>query len=126
MSNQIFLGNHILAEYHVCNAKLLNDSDFLEKTLLESAKKAGANVISSHFHAFSPVGITGIVLIAESHFSIHTWPEHQYAAVDFFTCSPKMNFQIAYDWLANALESEKHFFKSILRGQISNYTGKTD
>jgi S-adenosylmethionine decarboxylase proenzyme len=78
------LGRHIIADFF--GSENLNDQAYIKKTLFEAAKAAKATVLGSKFHRFSPQGVTGYLLLAESHISIHTWPEHGYAAVDVFTC----------------------------------------
>ena len=80
------LGTHILLELSQCPGELLLEKEQLCQTLVESAKKAGAQVKKTVFHHFSPHGLSGVVLIAESHITVHTWPEHEYAAIDIFTC----------------------------------------
>jgi S-adenosylmethionine decarboxylase proenzyme len=79
-------GTHLLVECRDCNREALNDALALEKALRAAARAIGATVLSATFHAFFPHGVTGVLLLAESHLSIHTWPEHGYAAVDLFTC----------------------------------------
>lgn len=111
------LGKHVLAEFYDCEADFLNDADFLKALLNEAAHISGATILGSHFHSFSPVGASGVVIIMESHFSIHTWPEYQYAAVDFFTCSPDMKYDLAYKLIAKALKSDKHTFQIHNRGE---------
>lgn len=111
------LGLHMLAEYYQCNSDLINNLEYLEEHLLESARIAGATIVTSSFHPFSPVGISGIVVVKESHFAIHTWPEYDYAAVDFFTCSDRLSFQKAYDYLTQKLQSQKHSYKVVKRGE---------
>jgi len=83
---QYALGRHIILELYNCNASLLEKPTHSEQFLLEAAQKMGATVVSNDFHAFSPYGVSGVVIIKESHLTIHTWPEHQYAAIDIFTC----------------------------------------
>jgi S-adenosylmethionine decarboxylase len=81
------VGNHILADLYGVDAATLRDSDALEHLLCRAAREAGARVLSSHFHSFGAGGgITGVVLLAESHISIHTWPEGKLAAADIFMC----------------------------------------
>jgi S-adenosylmethionine decarboxylase len=81
------VGNHIFADLHGIDAATLRDGAALEKLLCQAARAAGARVLSSHFHGFGEGGgITGVVLLAESHISIHTWPECQLAAADIFMC----------------------------------------
>jgi len=79
-------GRHLIVEYRGCDTDILNRMDTIERLMREAASEAGTTVVASVFHPFSPQGITGVVVIEESHLSIHTWPEHGYAAVDFYTC----------------------------------------
>jgi S-adenosylmethionine decarboxylase len=79
-------GNHWLVEYFGCERAVLDDSGRLEDAMRCAAEAAGATVITTAFHRFAPQGVSGVLVIAESHLSIHTWPEHGYAAVDFYTC----------------------------------------
>jgi len=81
-----FLGQHWLIEYYGCNAELLADPVQIEAYMQQAAEIMKATVVTSTFHHFSPLGISGVVVIQESHLTIHTWPEHGYAAVDIFTC----------------------------------------
>jgi S-adenosylmethionine decarboxylase len=82
----ISLGIQYIAEFHGCDAVLIDDPGYLEESMREAASCAGARVVESFFHQFTPHGISGVLIIAESHFTIHCWPEHRYAAVDFFSC----------------------------------------
>jgi S-adenosylmethionine decarboxylase proenzyme len=79
-------GRHVLAEYYGCAPEILDDPGRIGELLNAAARAAGATVVQSVVHTFSPQGVTGVVVVEESHFSIHTWPEHGYAAVDAFTC----------------------------------------
>lgn len=79
-------GRHVLAELTGCPAWVLNDPAGLEKSFRRCAEEGGATLVSSHFHHFAPQGVSGVIVIAESHATVHTWPEHGYAAVDVFTC----------------------------------------
>ena len=69
------LGLHLLLELKECNPKLLNDLDYVRQSILLAAHEVGAQIVGESFHRFSPQGVTGILAIAESHISIHTWPE---------------------------------------------------
>lgn len=80
------LGRHLIIELFQCDRTILNDPTTLEHHLLEAVKLSGATIIQPFFHQFSPHGISGIVVVAESHFSVHTWPEYGYCALDIFTC----------------------------------------
>ncbi len=110
------LGKHIIAEFNQCNADLLNDESYIEQCLLEAAKLANATIIKTCFHKFSPFGVTGVVVIAESHLSIHTWVEYNYAAVDIFTCGDKMDPEVAIKYLAEKLEANDVTYVTLNRG----------
>jgi len=114
------LGLHILMEFHECSVDILDKIDILEDSMNEAAIVAGATIIKSVFHQFAPQGVTGVVVIAESHLAIHTWPEHGYAAVDFFTCNTDMDYLLSYQLLAEKLKSKRHSYKSVERGLINN------
>jgi len=85
-SGVVVQGRHVLAELSGCPARLLDDAARLQQLLCDCARQGGATVVSAHFHHFSPQGVSGVVIIAESHITIHSWPEFGYAAVDVFTC----------------------------------------
>lgn len=80
------LGTHLILELYECGADVIGDNDLLSEGLVRAVRKAGATIVDSIFHDFSPGGLSGVIVIAESHVTIHTWPEHRYAAVDAFTC----------------------------------------
>lgn len=80
------LGRQILVELYDCNRDVLNDETKIRKVMMEGTRRSGATIITDTFHIFSPHGVSGVIVIAESHVAIHTWPEYGYAAVDIFTC----------------------------------------
>lgn len=80
------LGRHILAEFYECDPAMLNDTGAIEEAMNEAAAVSGATIVQSVFHMFSPHGVSGVVVVAESHLAVHTWPEYGFAAVDYFTC----------------------------------------
>ncbi|MGB0885731.1 MAG: polyamine aminopropyltransferase [Chitinophagales bacterium] len=112
------LGRHILVEYYNCSSEILNDVTIIENSMVEAAKAADATVINSSFHHFSPYGVSGVVVIQESHLAIHTWPEYGYAAVDLFTCGDEINPWICFEYLKKAFKSETHSAMEINRGQL--------
>ena len=114
------LGLHILMEFHECSFKVLDDLELLEREVNQAAKISKATIIKSVFHQFSPQGVTGVVVVAESHLAIHTWPEHGYAAVDFFTCNLTMDYHKAYDHLVEILSSKRHTYRSVKRGFVES------
>lgn len=97
------LGRHLIVEVFDADPALLNNADALEQLLLEAAHAAQATVVESVFHRFSPHGVSGVVVIAESHLTIHTWPEFGYAALDIFTCGPKMDLDAAVEVIRKGL-----------------------
>ena len=84
------LGRHLLIELHECDRSALDDLDLVRDTLVEAAFRLGSTILDVSTHKFDPIGVTAIVMISESHLSVHTWPEHGYAAMDIFTCSKSM------------------------------------
>ena len=82
----ISLGKHLLIEMHDCLTERLNDIEWVENVIVEAAKRAQATIVDVVFHKFNPIGVSGVVVIAESHLAIHTWPEYRYAAIDIFSC----------------------------------------
>lgn len=109
------LGEHIIAEFYRCAPSAISDTDSVEKTMTGAAVISGANIIKPFFHGFSPQGVSGVIIISESHFAIHTWPEHSYAAVDIFTCSG-FRYTEALKYIRDRFQSEKYSVKLIRRG----------
>ncbi|OGN88964.1 MAG: S-adenosylmethionine decarboxylase proenzyme [Chloroflexi bacterium RBG_13_46_14] len=110
------LGKHYLLELKDCNRETLNDLELLKKMLNTAAKAAGATVLGDSFHQFEPQGVSGVVVIAESHLFIHTWPECGYAAVDIFTCGESVKPGKAVRMVIDQLESKNHSILEIQRG----------
>ncbi|MCP4627529.1 MAG: adenosylmethionine decarboxylase [bacterium] len=111
------LGIQYIAEFYQCSRSLLADPVQVEKAMLKAARLAKATIVESVFHQFSPQGISGVILIAESHLTIHTWPEHAYAAVDFFSCGV-LDYQAAFDHMQKEFEAAEISVKTIKRGKL--------
>ena len=111
------LGEHIIIELYGCPASLLANRQEIEKLMKASAKSMGANIVESTFHHFAPLGISGVVLIKESHLTIHTWPEHAYAAVDIFTCGT-IDLKAGVHFLKEQLMAKKTEVQSLKRGSF--------
>ncbi|AFQ49965.1 adenosylmethionine decarboxylase [Burkholderia cepacia] len=110
------LGSHVLADLGGIDAALLRDAARLETILTDAAQRAGARVIGAHFHHFGGEhGVTGVVLLAESHITIHTWPEHGFAAVDAFMCGAACAAD-AVDAIAAALGTYVQLRQQVARG----------
>lgn len=110
------LGRHLLVEYRNCDRGTLNDIHRIEQLMRRAAREAGATVVATVFHPFSPQGITGVVVVEESHLSIHTWPEHGYAAVDFYTCGD-CHPERAHEFLRLELRAEQAEVMVVERGR---------
>jgi S-adenosylmethionine decarboxylase len=113
------LGKQSLIEFYDCDEKKLNDPDFLKDMLSKAAIEAGAEIVETVFHTFSPHGVTGVIIIAESHLSIHTWPEHGYAAVDIFTCGDLIDNMKGLDVIKDALKCGYFSIVEMRRGIIN-------
>jgi len=113
------LGRHLLMELKDCNGEVLDDVDALKDALLTAADEAGATVLDESFHRFSPHGISGVVIIAESHLFIHTWPEYSYAAADIFTCGDSVQPEKAAEIIIHKLGAGEHSITEIQRGALS-------
>ncbi len=85
------LGKHVIAEFYGIKSELIADVARVENFMNKSAQESNFTIISSHFHQFEPHGVTGVIIISESHMTIHTWPEYGYAAIDVFTCGEKVD-----------------------------------
>jgi len=110
-----FKGTHLLLELYGCNREKLNDELYLRCQLNCAAKLAKASVLNIVSNKFEPFGVTAIALLAESHLSIHTWPESQYSAIDIFTCGRNMKPELASQLLIESLEASSHLLKTIFR-----------
>ena len=106
---------HLLLELYRCDYEKLNDESFLRCTLNRAAKLAKATVLNLISNKFEPQGVTAIALLAESHISIHTWPESNYSAADIFTCGQNMMPELASQYLIEALKAEEHTLRVIER-----------
>ena len=110
---------HLLLELYRCDHEKLNDESFLRCTLNRAAKLANAIVLNLISNKFEPQGVTAIALLAESHISIHTWPESHYSAVDIFTCGQNMMPELASEYLIESLMAKEHFLRVIQRNPPS-------
>ena len=111
----IYKSKHFLLELYRCDYEKLNDESFLRCTLNNAAKLANATILNLISNKFEPQGVTAIALLAESHLSIHTWPEAHYSAVDIFTCGQNMKPDISCKYLIQALMAEEHLLRVIDR-----------
>lgn len=97
------MGRHVIAELWGCNVEKLNNMSFIEQVFVDAALKAGAEVREVAFHKFAPHGVSGVVIISESHLTIHSFPEHGYASIDVYTCGDRIDPNVASNYIAEAL-----------------------
>lgn len=110
------LGHHILADFYNCDPKKLDDVEQIRTFMHEAAVRAGATIVQENFHKYAPVGVSGVVVIQESHLTIHTWPECCYAAVDLFTCGTNVRPWTAFDCLQERFGCVKVEYSDLMRG----------
>lgn len=113
------LGIHLIADFFQCDNSVINSLESVKNIMIESVKISGAEIVEPFFHRFSPHGISGIIVVAESHFAIHTWPEHSAAAVDIFSCG-EFDYMAALYYIKNELKSGTSSFIKINRGLPEN------
>jgi S-adenosylmethionine decarboxylase len=112
------LGYHILLEFYNCDKKALNSRKHVESALMEAARRSKAHIVQSVFHQFNPHGVSGVVVISESHFSVHTWPEYGYAAIDLFSCGESIDYKAAMKVLTEKLKSKHVTSIALQRGLL--------
>jgi|SRR5690554_1880323 len=110
------LGRHVLAEIFGCSANILNDLERVEKIMVMAALEAGAEIREVVFHKFSPQGVSGVIVISESHLAIHTWPELGYAAVDVFTCGDSVDPWVSCNYIKREFAAQTMEAKELRRG----------
>lgn len=112
------LGEHVLLELRDCDAAALGELERVRNTLRQAALASGATIVSEAFYQFEPFGVSGIVIIAESHLSIHTWPEHRYAAADIFTCGDLLRLDGAIRVMIEGLGCRNPSIMHVKRGLL--------
>lgn len=121
---EVNLGQHVLAEFFECDPNILNSIDKVEKYMVDAALECGATIVQKCFHMFNPYGVSGVVIISESHLAIHTWPELGYAAVDLFTCGDKCDPKVSYEFLKKKFHCQNATFTELKRGILNKNTMK--
>jgi S-adenosylmethionine decarboxylase len=113
------LGQHLLIELYGCEFRILDDLEHVRRALLHAAELVSASVIEVVSHKFEPCGVTVVVAIAESHLSVHTWPEYGYAAVDVFTCSAEPLTAEVQDYLIESFGATDATSVELKRGVLA-------
>ena len=116
------LGRQLLIELFDCDPDAINNLEAVKGALVEAAKRAHATIVDVVFHEFNPFGISGVVVIAESHLAIHTWPEYRYAAVDIFSCGEILRPEVAANYLVEQFGAERTSVVEMQRGMFLNVT----
>jgi len=111
------IGRHLIADFYFCEAAFLDDPASLEQVMVEAAREAGAEVRQTSFYRFVPHGVSGVVIISESHLAIHTYPEHGYAALDFFTCGRIVDPRTICELLVASFRPKVVATECLVRGQ---------
>lgn len=110
------LAVHLMVDLHDCPYEILNDVEKLRRSLQEASRIAKTTVLGEAFHRFQPQGVSGVLLVSESHLSVHTWPERNYAAVDIFTCGDRRAARRAIDFIVRALQATSYTIGRTERG----------
>ena len=121
--DSVALGRQMTVEFYDCDSEFLADVEAMKKLFIRAAEAAGAHVVDATFHSFEPQGVSGVVVISESHFAVHAWPEHDYAAVDLFTCGEKIDFDRAITELATGMSCGQFVISSLISRGILGGNG---
>jgi len=110
------LGSQVVLDLYECETGHLDDLAWVKTTVVNAARAAGATIVEAVFHKFAPWGISGVVVIAESHLAIHIWPENRYAAIDVFTCGKNVQMDVASAFLTREFRSKRSVQRRFTRG----------
>ncbi|AEC51738.1 S-adenosylmethionine decarboxylase proenzyme [Pyrococcus sp. NA2] len=110
------IGHHYIVEAAGCDPEIIGDADKIREIFLEAARRGNMEVKASYFFKFSPMGVSGVVIVAESHISVHTWPEKGYAALDVYTCGEKADPEKAVDYILEQFKAQYAHVSEIKRG----------
>lgn len=116
MAQYSTFGRHVTMDLRDVSFDKLNDADFLKQVLVEAAERCGATIVGEQFVKFSPQGVTGVLVLSESHLSIHTYPEEGFAAIDCYTCGAHVDPEVACDYLKDALKGRVAGYRALQRG----------
>lgn len=110
------LGNHLIVELYDCDNDFINSTTQVEKALIKAVEISGATIVQSVIHQFNPHGVSGVIVIEESHFSVHTWPEYGYCALDIFTCGTEIDYLGALQYLKDTFQAKGISVNEVKRG----------
>jgi len=109
-------GKHVIVDYWGCDPDVLTNKDTIQRLMMEAALETGATIVETVFHRFTPTGVSGVVVVAESHLSIHTWPDQGYASTDFYTCG-ECDPVKAHEFLRRAFRASTFNLVEMSRGE---------
>jgi S-adenosylmethionine decarboxylase len=112
------LGTHLIIELYECHEELINNAQEVEEALIQAVEISGATMVQSVIHQFNPHGISGVVVIEESHFTVHTWPEYGYCALDIFTCGDEIDYYSALQYLKTQFQAKNLSVTEMKRGML--------
>jgi len=112
-------GRHYLVDFIDCDPEVIKFVAPAREIVMRAMKECGATILSDLFHQFQPFGVSGVVLIAESHASFHSWPENRFAAVDIFTCGD-MRPEVAVEIMKSGFRAREAVVKVAVRGQLAD------
>jgi S-adenosylmethionine decarboxylase len=118
------LGRHLLVELYECDTKVISDVRTIEEIMVGAAKAAKATIVDVVFHNFNPNGISGVIVIAESHLTLHSWPEHNFASIDIYTCGSTINPWKAFDYLVKHFKAKNVTAMEFKRGLLQKPRGR--
>jgi S-adenosylmethionine decarboxylase proenzyme len=110
------LGKHVIAEFYNCDVDTIKDVKKVEEAMVGAANSTNATIVDVVFHSFNPYGVSGVIVIAESHLAIHTWPEYAFASVDIYTCGEEVQPWKAYEFLEEAFKAQNISVMEMKRG----------
>ncbi len=113
---QAILGKHAIIDLSNCNAETLQDYELIKSLLAQAADIAKVTIIGTMDRYFTPHGYTAVLVLEESHLSIHTWPEFNYVSIDLYSCNLETNFQAVTDFLSDGFQAKKTQFTLLERG----------
>lgn len=111
------LGKHAIANLYNCNIKDMDDLEKIKKIIIDSANEKKLHILKDIFYKFNPIGITGVLILSESHLTVHTWPEYKFIAVDVFTCGENFKPKEVCDLIAKKVKSQNYDIREFERGK---------
>lgn len=113
------LGRHLIGDLFDCNCELINDVNQVKRIMVRAAEIVKAHIVDVSFHTFNPHGISGVIVIAESHLAIHTWPEYGYCSIDIYTCGDDLDPWIAFEYMNKEFEAKRTSVMEMKRGMLN-------